>query len=466
MADNNPSFDRTITDGPISSAIWRIAWPTLLQNLFAGLQGLIDHMMVGHLVGYQANAAIGVSWQIFIVVVVFISSLYSGMAVLVARFAGAGDADKVNRVVYQVFLTSTGIGLFLIAPIGYLVAPSLLDLVHATPEVQSEALPYLRILFVFSLGLMHFFMFGGALRAAGDARTPMRLGIALTALNLVLNVILIGGLGPIPAFGTKGAAMGSVIAAGIVAAIAFYLIFSDALVVRFSRLKSWRPDWSIMSQVFRFGLPTGFQGIAMNIGGVLMMRYVGSLANSAEAQAAFAVGYSQLFSLMTWTSTALLAAAATVAGQNLGAEQPDRAASAPRAAAMLGLAIAVPLALSFLFIPEKLLGIFGMEDPVVLALGQQLLLFLSVSAVFLTFALSYTGGLQGTGDTRSPMYISIFSQLVLPLGLCAIIDATRGLEPGDIWFAIVLGHFARCALSIGRFQQGKWKDIEVKIAEA
>ncbi|MCP4246557.1 MAG: hypothetical protein GY778_05875, partial [bacterium] len=98
MADP-PSFDRTITDGPIRTAVWRIAWPTLLQNLFAGLQGLVDHMMVGHFVGYQANAAIGVSWQIFIVVVVFISSLYSGMGVLVARFAGAGEADKVNRVI-------------------------------------------------------------------------------------------------------------------------------------------------------------------------------------------------------------------------------------------------------------------------------------------------------------------------------------------------------------------------------
>ncbi len=465
MADQ-PSFDRIITEGPIHSAVWRIAWPTLLQNLFAGLQGLVDHMMVGHFVGYQANAAIGVSWQIFIVVVVFISSLYSGMGVLVARFAGAGQAEKVNRVVYQVFLASTGIGLFVFAPLGYLTAPALLDLVHAAPEVQSEALPYLRIMFVFSLGLMHFFMFGGALRAAGDARTPMRLGIALTVLNLVLNVILIRGLGPIPAFGTRGAAMGSVIAAGIVAAYALYLTFSGSLVVRFTGLVSWRPDWQIISQVFRFGLPTGFQGIAMNVGGVLMMRYVGSLAQSAEAQAAFAVGYSQLFSLNTWTSTALLAAAATVAGQNLGAGHPDRAASAPRASAVLGLAIAVPLGLAFLFVPRMLLGVFGMEDQVVLTLGRQLLGYLSVSGIFLAIALSYTGGLQGTGDTRSPMYISLVSQVILPLGLCAALDATRGLQPADIWFAIVLGHFARCVLSVGRFQQGKWKDIEVKIAEA
>ncbi|MCP5117067.1 MAG: MATE family efflux transporter [bacterium] len=438
----------------------------MLQNLFAGLQGLVDHIMVGHYVGFAANAAIGVSWQIFVVVVIFVSSLFSGMAVLVARFAGAGEADKVNRVVYQVFLTSTFISLMVFAPLGYLLAPDLLNLVHAAPEVQDEALPYIRILLVFSLGMMHFFMFGSALRAAGDARTPMRLGIMLTVLNLALNIILIRGLGPIPAFGTRGAAMGTVIASGIVALRAFYLVFTGALVVRFSGFVTWTPDWQIISKVSRFGLPTGFQGIVMNVGGVLMMRYVGSLEQSAEAQAAFAVGYTQLFSLITWTSTALLAAAATVAGQNLGAALPERAASAPRSSAILGLSIAVPMGALFLIVPQALLGIFGMEDAVVLDLGQELLVYLSLSAVFLTTALSYTGGLQGTGDTRSPFYISLFSQLVLPLAICAVIDATRGLQPADIWLAIVLGHFARCVLSMGRFRQGKWKEIEVNLAEA
>ena len=85
------------------------------------------------------------------------------------------------------------------------------------------------------------------------------------------------------------------------------------------------------------------------------------------------------------------------------AEKPDRAASAPRSAAVLGLALAVPVGLLFLFAPQTLLGIFGMEEPGVLALGQQLLAYLSLSGIFLTVALSYTGGLQGTGDTRSPM---------------------------------------------------------------
>ncbi|MFS8638928.1 MAG: MATE family efflux transporter, partial [Gemmatimonadota bacterium] len=93
-------------EGPILPAVWKLAWPTMLHNLIGGLQGMVDHAMVGHFVGYTGNAAIGVSLQIFLVVVVFISSLYTGMGVLVARFAGAGDEEKVNRTVYQAFITS------------------------------------------------------------------------------------------------------------------------------------------------------------------------------------------------------------------------------------------------------------------------------------------------------------------------------------------------------------------------
>src|SRR5688500_14788785 len=158
----------------------------MLQNIIAGLQGIIDHAMVGHFVGYTANAAIGVSWQIILIVIIFISSLFTGMSVLVARFAGAGDEDKVNRTVYQAFLTAIVMSLGIMAPIGYVASPWLLDLVNATPAVKAEALPFLRIMFVFSSGMLVFYMLSGALRSAGNARTPMILGIALTVLNLVL----------------------------------------------------------------------------------------------------------------------------------------------------------------------------------------------------------------------------------------------------------------------------------------
>ena len=285
-------FDRSIVEGPIAHAVWKIAWPTVLQNAIGGLQGIVDHAMVGHYVGYTANAAIGVSWQIFLVVIVFISSVFTGMGVLVARFAGANQPDKVNRTVYQACLTAIVLALGIMAPVGYLLSPYLLELVHATPEVRAEALPFLRTMFVYSVGMLMFFMLGGALRAAGDARTPLRLGVALTVLNIALNVMLIPGYGPIPALGTRGAAIGTSTASLIVSGVGLWLLLSGRLVVSFPRTMSWRPDWSIVRSLFRFGLPAGVQGVAMNLAGVMLLRFIGSLEHSAEAQAAYAVGYS------------------------------------------------------------------------------------------------------------------------------------------------------------------------------
>ena len=462
-ATKGRTFDRTLVEGPIVRGVWKLAWPTMLQNLISGLQGIVDHTMVGNLVGYTGNAAIGVSWQIFIVVVVFVSSLYAGMGVLVARFAGAGDSEKVNRVVYQAFLTSVIIACLILAPLGYFFAPQLLDLVNAAPAVQAEALPYLRLMFVFSIGLLIFFMLGGALRAAGDARTPLRLGMILTVLNISLNIIFIRGLGPIPAFGTRGAAMGTVIASGVVASIGLYLLFSKLLVVQFAKAMRWRPDWEIIASLFRFGLPAGFQGIAVNLGGVLLLRFIGSLPVSAEAQAAYTVGYTQLFSLITWTSVGLLGATSAMAGQNLGAGKPERSTLAVRTAAGIGLMLAIIIGAMFLLIPEILLGVFGMRDTIVVGIGVELLRYLSLSGLFITVALTYTGGLQGTGDTRSPMVISLISQIAIPLGLCGTLQALRGLQPADIWLAIVLGHITRAVLSVLRFRQGKWREIEVGI---
>jgi len=173
-----------------------------------------------------------------------------------------------------------------------------------------------------------------------------------------------------------------------------------------------------------------------------------------------------LFSLITWTSVGLMGASATIAGQNLGAGNPQRAMDGVKVASRIGLGVAAGIGLLFVVIPDYLLAIFGMKDPMVLSIAQLLLRFLSVSGLFITVALAYTGGLQGTGDTRSPLWISIISQVIVPLGLCTIFQAVSGLDPFHIWTAIVVGHFTRASLSFLRFRQGKWRAIAVDIEPA
>ena len=442
--------------------MWRLAWPTVIQNMIGGLQGIVDHVMVGHYVGFTGNAAIGVGWQIFLVVVVFISSLFTGMGVLVARFAGANDPDRVNRVVYQAFLTAVILALGVLAPLGYVLSPALLDLVQASPEVRAEALPYLRTMFVCSIGQLLYFMIAGALRAAGDARTGLRIGMWIIGLNVGLNMILIRGMGPIPGFGAQGAALGTSIASAVASAFGIWLMATGRVVVNFKGVPR-KPDWQIIRQLFKFGLPAGVQGVAMNVAGVLLLRFMGGLAYSAEAQAAYAVCYTELFAFITWTSVGLMSAAATIAGQNLGAGHPDRSLRGVQVAARFGLMIAGTIGVIFLVFADQLLALFGLTDPTVVRIGRQLLRYLSVSGLFITVALTYTGGLQGTGDTRSPLFITLVSQVGVPLGLCFYLQATDQLQASGIWLAIVLGHFTRCVLSAARFHQGRWKTIAVHV---
>jgi Na+-driven multidrug efflux pump len=159
-----------------------------------------------------------------------------------------------------------------------------------------------------------------------------------------------------------------------------------------------------------------------------------------------------------------MSATATIAGQNLGAGKPDRSIEGARVAARIGLGVAAVVGLAFVTVPSALLGVFGMRDQHVLDIGTQLLRYLTVSGFFVTVALVYNGALQGTGDTKSPFYISLVSQIVVPLGYCAIMDAAHGLQASDIWTAIVLGHVLRCTLGVLRFRQGRWRQIKVEIA--
>ena len=212
-------------------------------------------------------------------------------------------------------------------------------------------------MFVVSIGMLMFFMLGGALRAAGDARTPLRLGVAMTVLNIALNIVLIRGARADPGVRhARARRWARSSPARSCRSSAIWLMLTGRLVIHFRATMAWTPDWAIIRALFRFGLPAGMQGVAMNIAGVLLLRFIGSLEQSAEAQAAYAVGYTELFSLITWTSVGLMGAAAAVAGQNLGAGNPERAPRAVQLAARIGLGVAAFVGALFLLIPRQLLA--------------------------------------------------------------------------------------------------------------
>ena len=452
-------FDREIVSGSVLRSVWKLSWPLVLLNLVNGMQGFVNHIMVGHYVhtaNSAANAAIGVSWQVFMVVVVFISSLFHGTNVLVARYAGRQDRDTLSEVFYSSFLCAVALLVGVVAPLGWWLAPHLLSFVEAKDDVRVHALPYLRILFVLGAPLFLMFMVTGAFNASGDPRTPLKLGILTTVLNISISMALIPGLGPFPALGTSGAALGSVIAPFVSVAIALALVLRRKMIIQPPR--RWRilPDLSIMATVARIGLPTGVQGVLLNVGGVFLLRFIGLLEHSSAAQAAYTICYAQLFALVTWTSFGLRAASSTLMGQNIGAGDPQRGKRAVRLAARIGSCWAVLVGLLFWVGADLFLRLFNVSGEPAHGYATSLLRYLSFSGVALAAALALTGGMQGAGATKVPMYIAFVTQIVILLSICQGFHLAGALTPDRIWLAILVSHVSRMVITWAVFRTDGW----------
>ena len=461
-------FDEDLVSGSIVRSVWKLTWPAATLNLVNGVHGMVDHILIGHYIPSEdnvANAAIGVAWQVFLVIVVFIASLFHGMNVLIARYAGKQDRDNMSRVAYESFLSAVIILVFFMGPIGYALSPHLIELVKPSEAVQVHALSYLRVLFIGGAPLFLMFMFTGAFQASGDPKTPLMLGILTTVLNISISVVLITGAGPFPAMGIVGAALGTVLAPVVSVSISIVLILRRKMILHPPKKFHLLPDLTVMKAVARIGIPTGIQGVLLNVGGVFLFRFLGSMGEgvSASAQAAYTICYAQLFSLITWTCFGLRSAAGTIMGQNMGAGNPQRGIQGVRVAASFGAVWASLLGTIFWFYAPALLALFGAVDGPIVGIGVSLLRFLAFSGVVLAITLALTGGLQGAGETKMPMYIAFLTQIVLLLGLCWYFDQRGILTPERVWLAIFLSHLGRLVLTLLVFRTEKWAHTKVEL---
>jgi putative MATE family efflux protein len=459
-------FDHEIVSGGIFRSIWKVAWPVVITQLVAGVHGMIDQALVGHKDGFEGQAAVGASWQLFLVVVVFLSLFFQGMNILIAQYVGRQDSAAVNRIAYHTFLASTYLLFFIIAPLGYVLTPYLLDLVDVSESVRVYAQPYLRVLFVVNAPLFFLFLLTGALQSSGNAKFPLLFGVMTALTHVAISFVFINGVGPFPELGTVGAAVGTVLGPIPSVCIAVWLILTRRVFVgppdRFTLI----PDWTILKRSAAIGLPTGLQAVLLNVGGAALIFFINQLPTPAAALAAYTICYGQLFNFVTWTGFGLRAACATVIGQNIGAGKPARGERAVYWGAAIGFAWALLFGILYWAVPGPLLAIFDLaRDAEVTELARSFLQFLSISGVFVVVMLAFTGGLQGAGDTKTPMYIAFVTQIGILLGICFVAWRMDFLTPTLIWSAILTSHVTRLALTYVIFARGKWRTIKVGLAE-
>jgi len=463
-------FDDELVSGSILRSVWKLSWPIVTLQLINGVNQLLGHIFVGQYVPAESNApnaAIGVSWQFFLVVVVFVASFIQGMSVLIARYSGKRDPANVGRVMYQTILAALGLHLLIMAPAGYFLTPTLLDFANAEPAVKDYATPYMRFLFVCSGFLFMNFLLINAFQASGDARTPLYLGVLSAVLTALVSLTLITGFWWFPKLGVMGAAVGTCFGPLPSLIIALTLIARGRTVFTLPRGRGLLPEPRVVGEVLRIGIPTGIQSVLLNVGGAILISYVGALPNSAEAQAAYTLCYTQLFSFITYVSFGLRGASATLMGQNIGAGFINRGKTAVDVAAGLGLGWAALLGALFMFVPGDLLALFNATEGPVVEYGIALLRYLAVSGLFLSCALAFTGGMQGAGDTVTPMIIAILTQILLLIGLVATYDYLGVLTANKVWGAILISHTARLGLTYAAFQWGKrWRRMQVGVDPA
>ena len=263
--------------------------------------------------------------------------------------------------------------------------------------------------------------------------------------------------------GTMGVAVGTVTAPLVSVSIAIALILRGKAILPPPDRFTFLPDFAVIKLVTRIGVPTGIQGVVLNIGGVFLLKYIGALEHSAAAQAAYTICYTQLFSLVTWTAFGLRAAAGTVMGQNIGAGCPERGKAGVGVAALLGAGWAAVIGVIFWLFPGTLMGLFNAYHEPVATYARSLLHYLAFSGVMLGAALALTGGIQGSGYTKIPMYIAFLTQIVVLLGVCAAFSFFDALTPSRVWLAILISHTSRLVLTYAVFRTDKWAHIRLEI---
>ncbi len=450
-------------DRKLLGMIGNMAYPVVLANLLQATVGIVDIWMVSRL-GTQATAAVGLSRQLIMIVIISIAGLAVGTRTMVAQFTGAGRQDMVTRTTVQSILLTFFVS-GLISMIGAAFGPLLLVVVGAGPEIRALGTPYMQLFFALSIFMIFNFMFNAMLQGAGDMKTPLVIMAFINVIHVFFNYMFIYGVGPFPEMGVTGAAAGTMTSRFVGTAVGLGVLFSGRFAVKIPRGTSFLPDWDLMRRLLRIGIPVAGQNVvrtSANLGFLWVVTNSAAVAFTRQANvAAYSIGIqSEAFSFMP--ALALAIVATTLVGQAQGAGDSSEAERRGWVVGLIGV-VAMSLAgvILFVFAPQ-IIAIFNEAGDELVA--QAGIAYLRVNALvepFLALAIVMRGGLDGAGDTRPPLYYTILSQWLIRLPLSYALVMSLNIGINGAWYAMAFSTTIQGILTANRFRSNKWKYIKV-----
>jgi putative MATE family efflux protein len=446
--------EKDFVSGSIERAIFMLSVPMILEMMMESLFAVVDVFFVSRL-GVDAIATVGLTESIIMIVYSICVGLSMGVTAMVSRRVGEKKYKDAADVAYQSILIAMFLAL-IIGIIGFVYARDLLALMGASESLISEGYEYTRVLIGGNVTIMLLFILNAVFRGAGDASIAMRALWISNGLNLILDPILIFGLGPVEGMGVKGASIATTIGRGVGVSYQLYILFNGKSMVKLVRANMvFR--FRIMMRLIKVSLGGMGQYLIGTASWIFLVRLISYFGSEAVA------GYTISIRIIIFTilpSWGISNAAATLVGQNLGASQPERAEKSVWRCAFYNMLFLLTISIVFFIFAEPLVRIFSSEEEVV-HFGINTLRYICAGYVFYAYGMVVSQAFNGAGDTRTPTIVNFFSYWMLQIPLAYVLAMNTFLETKGIFIAILVAEVFLAVVIVHMFRKGKWKLVKV-----
>lgn len=443
------------TTGSLRRAVFLLAIPMILEMGMESVFALVDLFFVGRL-GKHAVSTVGLTESVLTIIYSLAIGMSMAATAIVARRIGEKNREGAARAAAQAILVSVVLTIVLSAA-GIWFAPDILRLMGAEAATVQIGTPYMRLMMGSSVVIMLLFLINGIFRGAGDASIAMKSLWVANIANIILCPLLINGLGPIPAFGLKGAAIATTIGRSIGVLYQLYRLFGGGSLVKL-QARAFRADWQVIRSVVSVAWPATLQFIIASCSWIFLAQLVAQTGHSA-ASAGYqtALRIIMFFILPAW---GLSNAAATLVGQNLGAKDEQRAEEAVLKTAWYNAVFMAGVSLFFLLGAERIVDLFT-PLPEVRAIATRALRIISAGYVFYGVGMVLVNAFNGAGDTRTPTVINVFCFWLFQIPLAYLLAKYFDLGPTGVFIAIPVAETVITVTSFIVFRKGRWKKVVV-----
>lgn len=431
----------------INKALLLLAVPMVIEMFFESLFALADAYFVAKYVGTNGMATVGLTESVLTIIYSLAWGISTAATAIIARKIGEKKPIDASKALMQIINISGGIGIIL-GIIGFTFSEQILRLMGGSDQLIKEGLGYTQIQFLSAPIIMLLFSLGGALRGAGNAKLAMNAMIIANVINIALDYLFV----PVMGMGVEGAAIATIIGRSIGVGIQLSVFFTNNINLKL-KLKNWFADWLLIFEILKISAGSAGQFIIQSASWVFLIRILSDFGSEVVAGYTIAIRIIIFTILPSW---GLANAAATLVGQNLGANQPERAAKSAWRAAFFNMAFLGVVAILFFIFARPLVGVFD-KNPVVMETGIECLKILCAGYIFFGFGMVMTQAINGSGDTKTPTILNIIGFWLLQIPIAYFLAIKLDWKQTGVFWAVVISESILAVLAIIYFKTSRWK---------